>query len=912
MADRPDDDAPSIADVHEGASSYRDQSEPMTDLPEILAPAGSPDALDAALRAGADAVYLGLDEGFNARARAENFSLDNLGDVAAKVHAAGARVYVTLNTLVFEPELDRVERIIRGVAEAGADAIIVQDPAVAMIAREVAPTLHVHASTQMTVSTGEAARFAQELGVRRVVVPRELSVDEIRHFAAATPLQLEVFIHGALCVSWSGQCLTSEAWSGRSANRGQCAQSCRLPYSLIVDGRERELGDVRYLLSPKDLAGARAVADLVATGVAGLKIEGRQKGPQYVSTAVAGYRRLVDGHDADDARRDAAERRFAADLLDMTLSYSRGFSDGFLGGSDHQVLVEGRFPKHRGVYVGRVASVDGLDVTVIDDPDGRPWTGAIGKAGATTSGPVGELEASLSSFGAAREAGVGPRASDLSLRAGLGVVFDAGHSEDKHEPGGVLFDAIRRRRGWTLRFGRPGPDLSRVTPGQRVWVTSDPRLRSGAEGVERRAGPAGAIAVAMTVDGEAGRPLVARARDEDGHEVEVVSRSPLAEARGVGLGVDVLRDKLGALGGSAYRLTELDPSSLAAGLHLPVSELKTMRRQVVAALDKARASTRTTDKPLAVAALRAGLLEALPPSRHPLDEPVIVPLCRSDAQLEAAIAAGCEEVELDWMELKGLRRAVARAREASCRATVATLRVQKPDEDEYFTAVRALSPDAILVRHLAGLMALADDPDRPVLHGDFSLNGANSLSVLHLLRHGLDTVTASFDLDEAQLDGLLGQVPAERIAVVVHHRVPAFHTEHCVYAHLLSNGRDYRTCGRPCEEHEVSLRDDAGRVHPVIVDAGCRNTVFNGEVQSAARVARSLVERGVKRFRVELVREDANETTRVIEAWRELLAGRRRPSEVVRTLGAKARLGVSDKAMHLLESRRSAGSESAE
>lgn len=285
--------------------------------PEILAPAGDIDSLQAALASGADAVYFGLDEGFNARARAQNFSLERLPETLALVHRAGARAYLTLNTLVFEPELPLLQHVLREIARAGVDALIIQDPAVALLARALCPQLELHASTQMTVSSAEGTRFARGLGITRVVLPRELSVAEIRRLAGQTDLELEVFIHGALCMSWSGQCLTSEAWGGRSANRGQCAQSCRLPYDLVVDRQVRDLGEVRYLLSPKDLAGVRAVPELVELGVHSLKIEGRQKGPQYVATAVQGYRRWVEGVAA--GRGD--ERQLARDLADMSLSY---------------------------------------------------------------------------------------------------------------------------------------------------------------------------------------------------------------------------------------------------------------------------------------------------------------------------------------------------------------------------------------------------------------------------------------------------------------------------------------------------------------------------------------------------------------------------------------------------------------
>lgn len=870
-----------------------------TGKPEILAPAGSREALLAALAAGADAVYLGLDEGFNARARAANFPLAELPATVADVHAAGARIYVTLNTLVFEPELARVEQLLRDVARSGADAIIVQDPAVAMLAREICPALHVHASTQMTVSTAAAARFAADLSITRVVVPRELSVDEIRAFAQATALELEVFIHGALCVSWSGQCLTSEAWSGRSANRGECAQSCRMPYSLQVDGARRDLGDVRYLLSPKDLAGARALPALLDLGIHGLKIEGRQKGAQYVGTAVRGYRRFVDRILATATVDDHATRDLQRDLLDMTLSYSRGFSDGFFGGADHQTLVEGRFPKHRGVCIGSVVAVTRDVVRVRPDPHGRPWTGGLA-ADEPASAPRGSIAAQLAPLGAPTDASAGPAAAPLCVTRGMGVVFDAGDPEDRAEPGGPVFDVHQHGDELWLEFGRPGPDLSRVTAGQRVWVTGDPALARDVDRTLKRAPPSGGIRVDLLVHGQLGMPLIAAATLPRGATIRVSSTLALQPARGDGIDAALLRDKLGALGGTPFLLGSLDAAGVGAGLHLPVSALKGLRRALVDALTDAMRQPRTVMESSVLPALRSRLAAGIAPLPASND-PTLIPLCRTQPQLDAAIAHGCREVELDWMELVGLRRACEQARAAGLRVTLATLRIQKPGEDEYLRAVRALRPDAILVRHLGGLMELADDPSAPPLHGDFSLNVTNSITAQHLLARGLSSVTAAFDLDETQLRALLARSPRGCIAVVIHHRIPAFHTEHCVYAHLLSAGRDYRTCGRPCEHHEVALADDRGRVLPVIVDAGCRNTVFNAEAQSAARLVAELRAAGVRRFRVELVRESAAETTRVLAAYQRLLDGSLSAADLLRELGVKAHLGVSKKAMQLLQ-----------
>src|SRR5215472_19379830 len=229
--------------------------------PEIMSPAGYWPQLRAAIEAGADSVYFGLKH-FTARAKV-GFSLAELPEVMRTLHRRGVRGYVTFNTLVFDHELDEAARALADIAEAGADAIIVQDLGVLKMAREIAPDLELHASTQMSVTSADGVRLAQEMGATRVTLARELSLDDVRAIRAQTSCELEIFVHGALCVAYSGQCFSSEAWGGRSANRGQCAQACRLPYDLIVDGRQRPLGDARYLLSPSDLFALKQIPEIV-------------------------------------------------------------------------------------------------------------------------------------------------------------------------------------------------------------------------------------------------------------------------------------------------------------------------------------------------------------------------------------------------------------------------------------------------------------------------------------------------------------------------------------------------------------------------------------------------------------------------------------------------------------------------
>src|SRR6185295_7768745 len=309
--------------------------------PEVLAPAGDADSMRAAVRAGADAVYFGL-TGFNARARATNFDVGELAATMRSLHEHGVRGYVTLNTLVFDDELASVEAAVRACAAAGVDAVIVQDLGVAKLVRAIAPTLPIHASTQMTCTDASSVELAREAGASRVILARELSLDDIAKVRAGTDVEVEVFVHGALCISYSGQCLTSEAIGGRSANRGACAQACRLPYELVVDGVLTDLGDRAYLLSPEDLEASALVPRLCELGVSSLKIEGRLKGPEYVAATTRLYRSAIRAALGEDAVPTEEDR------LSALSTFSRGSGPGFLAGVDHQRLVEGRACDHRG------------------------------------------------------------------------------------------------------------------------------------------------------------------------------------------------------------------------------------------------------------------------------------------------------------------------------------------------------------------------------------------------------------------------------------------------------------------------------------------------------------------------------------------------------------------------------------
>lgn len=308
---------------------------------ELLAPAGTMENFMAALESGADAIYLG-GKVFNARAHAANFGIDELREAVRLAHILDVSVYVTVNILIGDKELKDLEQYIKDLDSIGVDAIIVQDLAVAEIAKRVAPNIHLHGSTQMTAATLDAVRFYESLGFTRVVLARELSLKEIQHICKHCKAEIEVFVHGALCVCYSGQCLMSSFIGGRSGNRGACAQPCRLPYELLDSKGESVLPKHEaYLLSPKDLNYSEHMNELVAAGVTSFKVEGRMKKVSYVRQVIGTYREILDEASIHENQRKA-----------LASGFNRGFSTAYLEDTVGRQMMTVVAPNHQGKPIG--------------------------------------------------------------------------------------------------------------------------------------------------------------------------------------------------------------------------------------------------------------------------------------------------------------------------------------------------------------------------------------------------------------------------------------------------------------------------------------------------------------------------------------------------------------------------------
>lgn len=833
---------------------------------ELLAPAGDWECLRAAVANGADAVFFGVEK-FNARARANNFKMDELPDIMSYLHLYGVKGFLTFNILVFEEELEDAKTLIDACIESGVDAVIVQDLGLVKLIREISPDFPIHGSTQMTITSPEAVEFTKPFNIERVVLGRENNLKQIRTIGEHAKQPMEVFVHGAICVSYSGQCLTSEMWGGRSANRGECAQACRLPYDLMVDGKQKPMGDIAYLLSPKDLAALELVPELIEAGVTSFKIEGRMKSPEYVANVVGKYRKAIDRYFSGENPQPSKE-----ELRELEQSFSRGFTYGFLKGTNNKLLVEGTYPKSRGVFMGRVRQV-------------------------LRDGVVCELEA--------------------PLKRGDGIVFDAGDPTKKEE-GGRVYDL--RKQGVKLDGevlggvveivpGRSDVDLSRVHVGDRVWKTSDPHLDKRLRQTYETDKPYRVFPVQIKAVGSVGYPMKTWWTDLNrGTTVQVDSEMSLEAALKRPMDETLLTEQLGRLGGTVFELDRLD-FQLTGDTIVPMRELNRIRREAVEALEAARRQPPTYIKREANVHEDAGsfgdshssgfLNGSASTSASVSETPELIALCRNLDQVLAVLETDVEWVYADFEFIKQFPAAVEAVRQAGRKIALATPRIHMPGENGYFKNIANLKPDAVLVRNTGGLYyylrekAAHPGGNFPELIGDFSLNAANHKAVQLFLEAGADWVTPSYDLNIQQVVDMLRRTDTSQLEMVIHQHLPMFHTEHCVYCTFLSEGTDYTNCGRPCEEHRVSLQDRIGMSHPVRVDEGCRNTVYNAIEQSGAEYLPVFLDLGVRRYRVEFLEETPEQVKEVLDLYSRALKGEVSGTRVWKTLKATNQLGVT-------------------
>ncbi|HJR64772.1 MAG TPA: DUF3656 domain-containing protein [Gemmatimonadaceae bacterium] len=772
-------------------------------IPELLSPAGSLDAVRAAIANGADAVYLGV-ERFNARDEGAQLTLDELNAACRLARSRGRRIYLTLNTLLKPQELGDALALLGEAVDRGISAVIVQDLGLVRLIQHLYPDLEIHGSTQMTVHDASGAAVLRDLGVRRVVLARENTLEDVAAIRRAVPeLGLETFIHGALCISYSGQCFMSGMISERSANRGSCAQSCRKDYVLSdqVTGQQLDAG---YLISARDLSAHRHLAALAELGVTCLKIEGRKKKPEYVATVTRSYRALLGRIErGEPAATDEGEQR------DLVQIYSRGFTGGMLGGRVGREYITRDQPGNRGVEIGRVVGFERGEVVV-------------------------EL--------------------DLEVQVGDGLGFEP-PSSGQGEPFGFTVERTRVLPATNGKVRQTIASQKRVPTGWRVVRTAHAELLARARdsyGSLVTPTSSGKVRLDVRVRGAAGSPLVVVFR-EDGDELALQSTAALAPAERRTLDLALLRDRLGRLGNTPFALGAIDAAELPPGLFLPVSEINHIRQHAVQVLTERRAQRQRVRRAERDARIAAAL-GSLPAARAVADTGArLAADVYTIDDARAAAAAGATEISFDpFLRHPVPSRARVRALAGELAARGITLRLRTPTivrPEERSSLDRWLALELPILTGHTGLLAELSGRGMDVV-ADYPVNCFNPHSAAELFRLGARRIVASVELTVDELAVAVAPWCGAGFEVLVYGRPEGMTIEHCVLSAAFD--RVPASCRDLCvQKHpEVAITDPAGYTFPVATDAACRNRLLHSRPIDGSEYLPRLWGAGLRSFRL--------------------------------------------------------------
>ncbi len=796
-------------------------------LPELLAPAGSPNAFRAAVAAGTDAVYLAGIQ-FGARKFARNFSSTEIEDAVSYAHARGVRVYVTVNTLMHDAELAGVAEYLVWLYSIGVDAVLVQDIGVASIAREIVPDLPLHASTQLTIHSADGVLWAAGQGFSRVVLARELPLPEVRAIARAVELRgigLEVFVHGALCYCYSGQCLLSSVIGGRSGNRGRCAQPCRKPYELVT-GEPDEYGRLNtirtlplaehFLLSPQDLCTYRNLPELVNSPVVSLKIEGRMKSPEYVAIVVSIYRRALDAIAMGNWEPDGN------DLQDLLLAFNRGFTGGYLFNCRHAALMGRERPDNRGLCIGNVTQWDERTRRVIVQC-GIPF----------------------------------------SLHAGDGLLFSYVDHPDADWGFSLNNEPVRSKDSVTFIAPRQAQE------GARVFVTASGTLLARARQIMSRSPadlrhpvpldlavqitPDGTLAFTGTIHADTGKPVV----------IQQTSDHRLVPAQSRPLSCDQLAVQLKKTGGTPFVINKF-LLEYAGDMFAPIAELNRVRREFLAfAEEKLVSAAIPTRDEMAAARCRLETLtynfpeypekNPVKPEKNQGNISTDVSLAVFTDQLESvstAILAGADVCyfEPDFSADKRvggagiplasvaaqLREALILCQDARLRMVWKLPRITRQNMLDMvlplITELKKEGLDECMVDGMGAFQAIHSRIPDLSFSGSVGLNIFNHRSVIALANPPFRLLTLSPELSLKEIALL---VTAARhtgsttdLALIVQGTIEAMISEDCVLEPI----RHCRCASQIAERTDAAvygIRDETGYIFPVRVDAECRTHIGN-------------------------------------------------------------------------------------
>lgn len=777
-------------------------------MAELLAPAGDFESLKAAVEAGADAVYL-AGKKFGARAYAENFSDENMVQAVKFAHLRNVAVHVTVNTLIADEEISDFTRYIEFLCQANVDAILVQDLGAADLVKKIAPKMPLHASTQMTIHNLEGVLMLAEMGFTRVVLSRELSLEEIEYISKNSPIETEIFIHGALCVCYSGQCLMSSMIGGRSGNRGRCAQPCRLPYTLVdSDGNDvlkNSAGE--YLLSPKDLNTLNILPKILSTGVTSLKIEGRMKRPEYVATVVKIYRDAINRYENNGFFSAATEEN-----KKLAQIFNRDFTTAYLEKNPGKNLISDKRPNNRGILVGRVTKIEQNKLT-------------IKLAEKVDAGDQIEIWVKK-----------GGRKNFTIKKISFNKEFCVIEVDDTH--GIKIHD--------------------------RVFKIFDAQLTAEARKFFKSEAPVKKIDVTAKVYATNAKPLTLVMTDEDGNSSEVKTNFCAEIAKNTPLTLDILQRQISKLGNTIFNLKDIT-AEIDSNLMMPLSEINEVRRKAVESLEKQRLAK--FDKNFSIPILKSG--ESFN-SYHAKSIELIAQVDTLD-KLNIAIENGADAILYGGenfcnriVKVEEILKALNITHAMGKNFYLATPRIIRQKElDELKFLLTASNFDAIYVHNLGTLRLVKKLTNVPI-HSDFSLAVFNSLTINFLKNLGLKCVTLSPELTLEQIKKLINKsnLPVE---CIVHGYTELMISSYCALGGFLGkiNGEK---CSHICKNNIFYLKDRKNILFPVKTDQFCRMHILNSKVLSMIEHRKNF--ENVAKIRADCRSLSVRETEKIIHIYK--------------------------------------------
>jgi putative protease len=786
----------------------------MTTKPELLAPAGDMESLRAAIENGADAVYLGA-RALSARGYATNFSINELMDVIDYAHLRGVKTYVTLNTLIKDSEIENAVNTLYTLTEFGVDSVIVQDVGLLSLARELVPELPVHASTQMTVHNIEGVRFLQEMGVKRAVLARELTLNEIKEIKEKTGIEIETFIHGALCISYSGQCLLSSLIGGRSGNRGHCAQPCRKRYTLKIDGKKVGT-DGEYLLSPKDLNTTRLLPKLMDAGIDSFKIEGRMKRPEYVAGVTQVYRNLIDRYVEDPSGYFVSEDE--AGCLEQL--FNREFTEGYFPGNPRGKLMSRLRPYNRGIPIGTVAGYDRKKKRV-----------RVGLTAALDTGDGIGIEGAVEGGETVHRMYIDGRITN-------------------HADGGYVVD---------IPFG------TEVDNGSIVYRTLDKSLMDSLKKTFTSPIPIRKIPVNITAKAAAGSPLELKIEDTDLNMVHMNSDYVVEHAVKKPTTSEQIKKQLGKLGNTAFETGTIEIEA-EDNIFVPMGQLNDVRNQAISHLEAMRIARWRRSPHIPYMKERTSF------EGDTTGKPLLSVSVTGFEGFRSAVKGGADVIYIGSEMYRGsgtpgLEEAVQHVHEDGKKIYLDTPRIVKNGEmdpvREILSNAKTSGADGVLVSNLgvfklakhAGLAIIADSP----------LNVFNQQSLEFFLNQGAAMTVLSPELTLGQVKQI---TPSGTVECIVHGRLTLMESEHCLVGGILG-GAD--ACTSPCKNGEFELVDEKGYAFPIRMDSNCRTHLLNSKELCLLEDIPEIIKTGVSSIRIDAGTLEPVHIEKITKAYRNAL-----------------------------------------